>query len=144
MAAPPQLGTSQSLECRSFTLIVFPCWPPQPLFSTGSHLASQDLAIQVEQTCIFREFTLCILTNPLPAIWVAPLQLPGPLISMVTKTHWSSGSCLWESGYTSCCAGDACPLAVNVAAWGEEFSPPGWQDAASRCQYLPCRSWMSP
>lgn len=45
------------------------------LFSALTHLAHQGLAIQVEQTFIFLRFTLCILTNPLPATLVAPLQL---------------------------------------------------------------------
>lgn len=54
------------------------------LFPAFSHLAHHGLATQVEQTFIFLRFSLCIPTTPLPATQVAPLQLPAPLISMVT------------------------------------------------------------
>lgn len=66
-----------------------------------SLLVHRGLATQVEQTFIFLRFTLYILTNPLPATRVAPLQLRASLISMVTEDVRSSGFCLRELVCTS-------------------------------------------
>ena len=85
---PQWLGSSHSFKpCPSLPSRISLCLLPvvSHLFSALSHLAHQGLSIQVEQTFIFLRFTLCILTNPLPATPVAPLQLPAPLISMVTE-----------------------------------------------------------
>ena len=68
-------------------------------FLALSHLAHHGLAAQGEQAFIFPRFTLCTLTTPLPATRVAPLQLPAPLISMVTEDMAiirSSGICFRE------------------------------------------------
>ena len=68
-------------------------------FSALSHLAHHGLATQGEQAFIFLRFTLCTRTTPLPATGVVPLQLPAPLISMVTEDTAiirSSGICFRE------------------------------------------------
>lgn len=88
IVAPGGLALHTALSTvLSLTHIVSLCRLPavSHLFSALSHLTHQGLATQVEQTFIFLRFTLCILTNPLPATRVDPLQLPAPLISMVTE-----------------------------------------------------------
>ena len=68
-------------------------------FLALSHLAHHSLATQGEQAFIFLRFARCTLTTPLPATRVAPLQLPAPLISMVTEDMAiirSSGICFRE------------------------------------------------
>lgn len=81
----PAPHPASSPSSRSLTL--FLCLLPaiSHLCSAPSHLAHQGLAAQVEQPLTVLRFTLCIPTNLLPATPVAPLQLPAPLISMVTE-----------------------------------------------------------
>lgn len=119
-AGAPRPGTSPSCKPHAFALIASLRLLPKASLPALSHLAHPGPAIQAEQSFILLGFTLCMPRNPLPAGGAAPLQLPGPLIAMVTADTRSLRT--WPRRVGACKL--LCPSSgSSPRRWGRGASP---------------------